>query len=177
MDSHTFINNVIKDIKIELDDEFDRNFERKAFFDRKWVPLSKNYQPTGGSMLLRTGALRRSLRSRISGTALIYSSSLPYSGLMNYGGTVRQDFVPTPKMRRWAWANFHELQKAGKTAEAEKYRRMALAKRIRRTFTVPARPFVGDHPKVREIAADIVAEHARRAIEEETKQFPKYRNK
>ncbi|RHH74686.1 phage morphogenesis protein [Parabacteroides merdae] len=177
MSSNTFFNNVLKDIQTELVDEFDLNFERKAFFDRPWAPLSKNYQPTGGSMLLRTGALRRSIRSRISGTSLIYSSSLRYAGLMNYGGTVRQDFVPTPKMRRWAWANFHALQQSGKTSEAEKYRRMALAKRIRRTFTVPARPFVGDHPRVQEIARDIVSEHAARAIEEETRQFPKYRNK
>ena len=129
MSSNTFFNNVLKDIQTELVDEFDLNFERKAFFDRPWAPLSKNYQPTGGSMLLRTGALRRSIRSRISGTSLIYSSSLRYAGLMNYGGTVRQDFVPTPKMRRWAWANFHALQQSGKTSEAEKYRRMALAKR------------------------------------------------
>ncbi len=177
MDNKTFINNTLKDIQVELDDEFDRNFERKAFFDRPWAPLSKNYQPRGGSMLLRTGALRRSLRSRTSGTSIVYSSSLKYSGLMNYGGTVRQDFAPTPKMRRWAWANYHELRKAGKEAEAEKYRRMALAKRIRRTFTVPARPFVGEHPRVREIASDIMAEHVARAVEEETRNFPKYRNK
>lgn len=146
----------MRDLKVELDDEFDLNFQRKAFFDRPWAPLSKNYQPTTGSMLLRTGALRRSLKSRISGTSIIYTSSLPYAGLQNYGGTVRQDFVPTPKMRRWAWANYRNLKESGNTAEAEKYRRMALAKRIKRTFTVPARPFVGDHPAVREIVSETV---------------------
>lgn len=171
MSSNTFYNNVLKDIQVELADEFDKNFERKAFFDRPWAPLSKNYQPTTGSMLLRTGALRRSLKSRISGTAIIFSSSLPYAGLQNYGGTVRQDFVPSPKMRRWAWANFHSLMKSGNAAEAEKYRRMALAKRIKRTFTVPARPFVGEHPRVREIASDIMAEHVANAIEQETRKF------
>ena len=71
MSNNTFYNNVLKDIQVELADEFDKNFERKAFFDRPWAPLSKNYQPTTGSMLLRTGALRRSLKSRISGTAII----------------------------------------------------------------------------------------------------------
>ena len=29
----------MRDLKVELDDEFDRNFERKAFFDRPWAPL------------------------------------------------------------------------------------------------------------------------------------------
>ena len=171
MSSNTFYNNVLKDIQVELADEFDKNFERKAFFDRPWAPLSKNYQPTTGSMLLRTGALRRSLKSRISGTSIIFSSSLPYAGLQNYGGTVRQDFVPTPKMRRWAWANYHNLMKSGNASDAEKYRRMALAKRIKRTFTVPARPFVGEHPRVREIASDIMAEHVANAIEQETRKF------
>jgi hypothetical protein len=27
---------LLKDIKVELDDEFDRNFERKAFFITAW---------------------------------------------------------------------------------------------------------------------------------------------
>lgn len=177
MDSNTFKNNVLKDVKAELDDEFDRNFERKAFFDQPWPPTSKNYLPTDGSLLLRSGALRRSIRSRIGGTSITYSSSLPYSGLMNYGGTVRQDFMPTPKMRRWAWANFYALRLAGKTAEADKYRRIALAKRIRRTFTVPPRPFIGDHPRVREIALNVVSGHAAKAVEREARLFPKFRNK
>lgn len=77
MSSNTFYNNVLKDIQVELADEFDKNFERKAFFDRPWAPLSKNYQPTTGSMLLRTGALRRSLKSRISGTAIISPAAFP----------------------------------------------------------------------------------------------------
>ena len=149
----------MRDVRVELTDEFDRNFERKAFFDRRWAPLSKNYQPATGSMLNRTGALRRSLRSRIDGTKLIYSSSLPYAGIHNYGGTVRQDFVPTPKARRWAWARFRETKD-------ERFRRMALAKRIRRTFTVPARPFVGDHPRVREIISEVVARRVRMDVEE-----------
>ena len=34
MDNDKFMQNVLKDIKVELDEEFDRNFERKAFFDR-----------------------------------------------------------------------------------------------------------------------------------------------
>lgn len=177
MDSDKFIKNILRDIKVELDDEFDRNFERKAFFDRSWTPLSKNYNPTNGSMLLRTGALRKSLRSRVSGTAIIYASSLKYAGLMNHGGTVRQDFVPSPKMRRWAWANYHELKRSRDETGAEKYRRMALAKRIKRTFTVPARPFVGDHPRVWKIASDIAAGHVADAIGEKLARFPKLRGR
>ena len=142
------MDNVIRDIKVELDDEFDRNFERKAFFDQPWAPLSPNYNPSEGSMLMRTGALRKSLRSRIDGTKLVYESSLKYAGLQNYGGTVKQDFVPSDKMRRWAWAKARERKEQGDKPGEEKFRRMALAKRIKRTIVVPPRPFVGEHPRV-----------------------------
>lgn len=138
---NSLLRKIMKDIRVELTEEFDLNFERKAFFDRKWTPLSPNYQPTTGSMLIRTGALRRGLRSRIDGTRLIYSNSVPYAGIHNYGGRIKQDFVPSTQMRRWAWAQYHETKN-------EKFRQMALAKRIKRTIVIPARPFVGDHPRV-----------------------------
>ena len=88
---NSLLRKIMKDIRVELTEEFDLNFERKAFFDRKWTPLSPNYQPTTGSMLIRTGALRRGLRSRIDGTRLIYSNSVPYAGIHNYGGRIKQD--------------------------------------------------------------------------------------
>lgn len=171
MDNNDFLNNVMRDLKVELDDEFDRNFERKAFFDRPWAPLSPNYNLSEGSMLMRTGALRRSLHSRIDGTRLIYESSLKYAGLQNYGGTVRQDFVPSDKMRRWAWAKARERREQGDKPGEEKFRRMALAKRIRRTISVPARPFIGEHPRIREIAAEVVRENAEKTLEEAKRAF------
>lgn len=161
----------MRDIKVELDDEFDQNFERKAFFDRPWAPISPVYKPTEGSMLMRTGALRHSLHSRIDGTRLIYESSLKYAGLQNYGGTIHQDFVPSDKMRRWAWAKARERREQGDNAGEEKFRRMALAKRIKRTLQVPARPFVGEHPKVWEIAGNIVREEAEKTIREVIRNF------
>lgn len=51
-------NLLLKNIKIELDDEFDRNFERKAFFNIAWKFAKRN---TMGSLMVRTGALRKSL--------------------------------------------------------------------------------------------------------------------
>ena len=171
MDDKSFLNNVMRNLKTELDDEFDRNFERKAFFDRPWAPLSPGYNPSEGSMLMRTGALRKSLRSRIDGTRLVYESSLKYSGLQNYGGTIRQDFVPSDKMRRWAWAKARKRREQGDKQGEGKFRRMALAKRIKRTIAVPARPFIGEHPKVREIAAGVVRENAEKTLEEAKRNF------
>ena len=151
---NSLLRKIMKDIRVELTEEFDLNFERKAFFDRKWTPLSPNYQPTTGSMLIRTGALRRGLRSRIDGTRLIYSNSVPYAGIHNYGGRIKQDFVPSTQMRRWAWAQYHETKN-------EKFRQMALAKRIKRTIVIPARPFVGDHPRVHELVAEVMSNRLR----------------
>ncbi len=63
MNFDTFFKAFVKDVKTELADEFDRNFERKAFFNESWpgtgIPNSK------GSLMVRTGAMRRSIKSSI----------------------------------------------------------------------------------------------------------------
>jgi len=35
-------NLLLNDIRIELNEEFDRNFERKAFFNTAWKPAMRN---------------------------------------------------------------------------------------------------------------------------------------
>lgn len=52
--------NILNDMRVELADEFDRNFERKAFFTRKWKPRRINSR---GSLLIVTGALHRSIKA------------------------------------------------------------------------------------------------------------------
>ena len=54
------IDQSIEDIRVEFDEEFDRNFERKAFFDEKEWPERK-FDDGVGSLLQRTGGLRRSV--------------------------------------------------------------------------------------------------------------------
>ena len=48
---------ILNDLRVELSDEFDRNFQRKAFFDRPWPPRKLGKK---GSLLMVTGKLRRS---------------------------------------------------------------------------------------------------------------------
>jgi hypothetical protein len=45
------IRNILNDIKVELGDEFDRNFERQGFFSEKW---QRRKSPTraGGAILV-----------------------------------------------------------------------------------------------------------------------------
>lgn len=59
-----FVKNLIKDIAVDLNDEFDRNFERKAFFDQPWEQ-SKLHNPKG-SLMMRTGQLRNSLSCKVA---------------------------------------------------------------------------------------------------------------
>ncbi len=36
MDLKKWMQNIVQDVKVDLTDEFDRNFERKGFFDETW---------------------------------------------------------------------------------------------------------------------------------------------
>ena len=38
--------NILTDIKVELSQEFDQNFERKAFFDKKWKDRKRHGKGT-----------------------------------------------------------------------------------------------------------------------------------
>ena len=137
-------NQLLKDIKIELDDEFDRNFERKAFFNTGWKPAVRN---SIGSLLMRTGALRKSLRSEIVGkNAIKWESSLPYADIHNSGGTV----TVTQKMKGFFWYRFRMATGGNNknlNAEALFWKAMAL-KRVGSVIVIPQRQFIGDHPQV-----------------------------
>lgn len=46
----------LNDIKVEALDEFDKNFEREAFFNQKWARRKYN-DDTSRGLLVKTGAL------------------------------------------------------------------------------------------------------------------------
>ncbi len=86
---------ILKDVRFTLDAAFDRNFERKPFFDRKWP--ARKIPAKRGSLLIRSGALRRSLHSTAKGTKITWKSYLPYARIHNEGGQIRV----TAKMKRF----------------------------------------------------------------------------
>lgn len=160
MDLQKFHQNILKDVKTELADEFDRNFQRKAFFDRSW-PKNKLINRRG-SQMARTNNLRRSLRANISGDRIVFSSSLPYASVQNEGGTV----VVTAKMKRFFWAMYYQTagkiskrkdgstsnskRNQGLTIEAMQWKNLALMK-VGQTVKIPERRFIGEHPRIREV--------------------------
>lgn len=134
---------LLKDIKVELSDEFDRNFQRKAFFDRTWKPAKVN---NIGSLMMRTGALRKSLMAKIEPMAVRWTSSLPYADIHNSGGNI----TVTVKMKKYAWYRVRVLTGGNSkvsNAEVDFWKAMAL-KPVGSIIIIPQRQFIGDHPQV-----------------------------
>lgn len=147
---------ILTDLKVELTEEFDRNFERKAFFSKSWP---QRIMEGKGTLMVQTGKLRRSIRSKVDKESVTWTSSEPYAAIHNEGGTI----TVTAKMKRYFWAKFYELagkvkyKKDGSTGrssvklskQAEFYRNLALMK-VGSKIEIPQRQFLGDSPEVRQ---------------------------
>lgn len=160
-----FLNNIINDARIEITQEFDRNFERKAFFNEKWA--SNRLINNRGTMMARSGALRRSIKSSAARNQIRWTSSVPYASIQNEGGEI----VVTDKMKRFFWAMFYKASgaisksKLGKTianqrnqklsVEAQQWKALALMK-VGQKMKIPERRFIGDHPQVKIILQEVI---------------------
>jgi phage gpG-like protein len=168
-DMQTVIRNILRDLKVELSDEFDKNFERQAFFSEAWQRRRSPLRP-GGTTLVDTGALRRSIGSRIEGDSIIFTTSLPYAAIHNEGGEIEV----TAKMRRFFWAKYYEasgafgrrkdgsLRQDKRTRQlstaAEFWKCMALMK-VGHKIRIPKRAFLGFSPEVEQSAREIIEEN------------------
>jgi phage gpG-like protein len=159
MNPNDFIKNILSDVRVDLTDEFDRNFERKGFFDKKW--LGTNLPNQRGSLLMRSGKLRRSVMSKQNNNSVSWSSSLPYASINNNGGEIKV----TAKMKSFFWAMFYKASGAagkGKSErsqrlsdEAQQWKNLALMK-VGQKMKIEQRQFIGDHPVVRQRIEDVV---------------------
>lgn len=156
---------ILTDIKVKLGDEFDRNFERKAFFNQKWK--NTTLINSRGSLMMRTGNLRRSIQSNINSDKITFSSSLPYADIHNNGGEV----TVTAKMKRYFWAMYYKTSgavkstKTGKTSntkrneklrgEALQWKALAL-KKVGSKMKIEQRQFIGHHPEVDKLMKQII---------------------
>lgn len=162
---------ILHDIRVELSDEFDRNFERKAFFDRPWRPR-RSERSGRGSLLQVSGKLRRSLRpveNPESGT-VTWTSSEPYADIHNSGGSI----TVTRRMKKYAWFRYYQLvphiqhSKDGSpserkrnleiAAEAEMWKGIAL-KKPGSKIEIPQRQFIGNHPQVATAIEQVIRSH------------------
>lgn len=175
------IQETLKDIKKEALDEFDRNFEREAFFNEKWARRKYNDDESRG-LLVQNGTLRRSIKGEVTNhdSVLIYTTEL-YANIHNEGGTI----TVTRKMKAYFWYRYQTVtggkaadgfsknlqrKKNGAprnnkrnralTAEAEFYRAMAL-KKAGSKITIPKRQFIGNHPDLEKLLKEIFYNNAK----------------
>lgn len=132
------IQNILSDMKVELTEMFDRNFERKGFFDSKWKPR-KNTRAKG-SLLHVTGKMRRSIRAMIRGHGVHYTSPLQYTELHNKGG----------KFSQTVRAHTRKYRRTGKTYKVRSHARAMM---------MPQRQFIGDHREVQKAIREIINEN------------------
>ena len=164
------IRNILKDIRVELSDEFDRNFSREGFFGEKWASRKRPDHRGGRGVLTDTGALRRSIRSVMSGNGITFQSDLPYAAIHNEGGKIRV----TARMKRFFWAKMRECEgsigftKRGVrrntkrnrqlSAESAFWKAMAL-KPVGSFIVIPRRTFIGGGRDVERIVSGIIDEN------------------
>lgn len=176
-----FIRITLKDIRVKVGEEFDRNFEREAFFNDKWARRKHN-DDKSRRLLMQSGKLRRSIKEEVTTTdhSVIFTSSVPYAAIHNEGGTItvtrrmkkyfwyryllimgnkrnRPDKAPlSPKLQRKKNGEMRSNKKNLElTEEAKFYKYMAL-KRVGSKIVIPKRQFIGMHPEVERIIQEII---------------------
>lgn len=158
--SNKLLTDILNDMRVELADEFDRNFSEGGFFGKRWQRRADG----ADSHLIETGKLRRSLRGRVQGNSVVFVSSEPYAALHNEGGRL----VVTKKMRRYFWAKYYAAGKKGK--QANRFKALAL-KKVGSSIRIPQRQFVGDSPQVRACIESIIRAQVDKHAQQITKQL------
>lgn len=180
------VRETLKDIRTEALEEFDRNFEREAFFNDKWARRKYNDDESRG-LLIKTGNLRRSITGRITDRdSVVIETTQPYAKIHNEGGTI----TVTRKMKKYFWWKYITItgskrMKAGipityserfsrkkdgtlrntkrdreLTEEAKFYRAMAM-KKAGSKITIPKRQFIGNHPDLEKLLKEIFYNNAK----------------
>jgi len=162
------IQKILRDVEVELRDEFDQNFERGGFFLEAWQ-RRKSPLRGDGALLQSTGALRRSIDSKVVGNTLVFFSTLPYARIHNEGGAIKV----TRKMKKYFWHKYYESiggwgrKKDGsvrntksnrkKTVEADFWKAMALMP-AGKSIRIPRRRFLGNNAVVEVIVRRVISD-------------------
>ena len=168
-DLQRLIRTILSDIRVDMADEFDKNFERQGFFSEAWARRKSPTRP-GGSILIDTGTLRKSIQSKSTGSSITFFSTLPYASIHNDGGAIKV----TRKMKRYFWHKYYATtgsfgrKKNGErrgdkrtvqlSTEAEFWKHMALMKEGK-SIKIPRRRFLGVSPEVEKTVKEIIEEN------------------
>lgn len=165
-ETRRILERILNDIRVEMTDEFDQNFERESFFSEAWARRKGPMRPDG-HILVDTSRLRRSIQSRTTENSIIFFTNEPYAAIHNEGGEI----VVTKKMKRYFWRKYYDAvgafdrKKDGTRSndkrtvqlseEAEFWKFMAL-KKAGTTIKIPRRRFLGTSPEVEKAVRDII---------------------
>lgn len=157
---------ILKDIQVDVKDEFDKNFERQGFFSEKWERRKSPLRP-GRATLVNTGGLRRSVLSRVFADGVTFYSTHPAADIHNEGG----DIKVTARMKGYFWHRYYEAvggfgrKKNGElrndkrtrrlSGEAAFWKYMALM-RVGSVIRIPKRQFLGAASEVEKAVTDII---------------------
>lgn len=178
-----YIETTINDVRVEATEMFDKNFQREAFFNEKWARRKFNDDDTR-NILTGTGALRKSIHSKVEETKIIFETTLPYANIHNEGGTItvtvgmKKHFwkmylqivgSKKPKNGKQPFSEAYQRTKKGKlrnnkknrtlNAAAEFYKAMAL-KPVGSKIVIPKRQFIGNHPELEAAIEEIANKNA-----------------
>lgn len=152
------IQKILRDIRVELGDQFDQNFNRQAFFTEAWA-RRKSPIRRGRTILVDTGNLRKSLRVGITGDSVTFWSDSPYAAIHNEGGEI----TVTQRMRRFFWAMYYKSRpnrmKRGDESEESKWWKSLALKKVGDKLRIPKRQFIGMSKEVEELVQGIIEEN------------------
>ena len=131
---------ILDDMRVELSDEFDKNFERKAFFTDAWK--ARKDPKANGSLLVVSGRMRRSIKGSVEGDGVRFTSDTSYATVHNEGGS---GFVTVRQHQR-------KHYKTGKVYTVHSYQRRV---------NIPQRQFVGDGQRTQEIIRGIIDDNVK----------------
>ena len=161
-ETRRILGRILNDIRVEMTDEFDQNFERQSFFGEAWQRRKSPMRP-GGHILVDTGRLRRSIQSRTTENSITFFTEEPYAAIHNEGGEI----VVTTKMKRYFWHKYYEATGSFRrndrrtvqlSEKAEFWKFMAL-KKAGTTIKIPRRRFLGTSPEVEKAVREIIEEN------------------
>lgn len=177
------IGRILKDLSIELGDEFDQNFERQAFFSEGWQRRRSGARAADAPLLIQSGDLRRSIMSRTTENSIVFYTDLPYARIHNDGGEIvvtermkmffrykfyasckdwkRKKFVSgrgdTDKARRkLSDGGFYAMTKDIPLSEEAAFWRMMALMKVGKTIKIPRRRFLGTSPEVERIVRETI---------------------
>ena len=125
-------------------------------------------------LMSRRDHLFRSISKRSTSTGVVIYTQVPYSKIHNEGGTVEMSV--TPKMKKWAWANFYKeigakqgvkkkiawrTDASGRRSTGNAYADMLMGIALKKTgarmtIRIPKRPFLYANPVLVRVLREMI---------------------